>query len=293
MKDEFTKQWITENSERIVSRYAAGALTIRGLHYQLVGLGMTNSMRHYKRVVTAMIAARREGLIHYGTFSDHDRGMESQTDWEETIYENAIESGKDSIKFWMEYYRTNRWENQEYYPELWIEKKALIGTFKRPCDNWDVALSACKGYPSLTFLYEASQRFDEAEGKGKKPIILYFGDYDPSGEDIPRSIKENLWKDFGVDVEVKRIALMEDQVVKWNLPPAPAKSGDSRTASWDGLGQVELDAVSPERLSVLINNSIQDIFDDDAYNELQEREDQEREQYQAELKKYVNELAGE
>ena len=68
-KDIFTKQWITENSLDIVSRYAKGILTLRGLHYQLVSIGMTNSLRHYKRVVNAMIDARWEGLVDFDTFS--------------------------------------------------------------------------------------------------------------------------------------------------------------------------------------------------------------------------------
>src|SRR5690606_1638672 len=120
---------------------------------------------------------------------------------------------------------------------------ALQGVFGPVCQDHGVALGACKGYPSLTFLNDTAERFKEAEEEGKKGIILYFGDYDPSGEDIPRSIYDNLKNDFGCDVEVRRIALMEKQVVEWNLPPAPAKHTDSRTAAWEGLGQVELDAV--------------------------------------------------
>lgn len=51
MKDEFTRNWIIENSVDILSNYEDGVLTIRGLHYQLVSRGMTNDIQHYKRVV--------------------------------------------------------------------------------------------------------------------------------------------------------------------------------------------------------------------------------------------------
>lgn len=37
-KDEFTRDWIIENSVEILSRYEPGVLTIRALHYQLVRL---------------------------------------------------------------------------------------------------------------------------------------------------------------------------------------------------------------------------------------------------------------
>lgn len=82
---------------------------------------------------------------------------------------------------------------------------------------------------------------------------------------------------------------MEQQVIEWGLPPAPAKETDSRTANWDGLGQVELDAVKPEKLIALLDDAINEIFDQDLYDELIATEAAERELFQAELKRYVEE----
>lgn len=286
-KDRFTKQWITENSIEIVERYEDGVLTIRGLHYQLVSIGMTNSFQHYKRVVNAMIEARREGLISFEKFSDNDREMIGETECDETDLDSAIEKGQDVILGWMEYYRKNRWENQPYYPEVFIEKKALQGVFRPICEEYDIALGACKGYPSLTFLNEAAKRFIEAEENGKKPIILYFGDYDPSGEDIPRSIEENL-KELGCEsIEVRRFALMKQQVIEWKLPPAPAKETDSRTANWGGLGQVELDAVEPRKLQWICESAILSVFDHDLYKELKFTEMEERTVYKKKMREFV------
>lgn len=179
-KDAFTRQWIIENAVRIVSHYTPGELTLRGLHYQLVSIGMTNSLQHYKRVVKAMEVARWEGLVDFDAFSDLDRAMVGQTRAEPTDVNDKIEEAKQQVKAWMKYYSKNRWENQPVYAELFIEKKALQGIFQSVCTRNFIALGACKGYPSLTFLYEAAQRFSEAYDQGKKCVILYFGDYDPS-----------------------------------------------------------------------------------------------------------------
>lgn len=281
-KDIFTKDWIISNSLNIVDEYEKGVLTIRALHYQLVGIGMTNDIQHYKRVVNAMIDARWNGLIDFDTFSDLDREMVGETEYEETILSEKVQEGKDLIKYVMTAYNKNRWENQPYYPEVFIEKKALQGVFAPTCKRWAIALGACKGYPSLTFLNETQLRFEKAIRLGKKPIILYFGDYDPSGEDIPRSIQANLER-FGVEVEVRVIALNEDQVTKWNLPPAPAKVTDTRTAGWVGLGQVELDAVNPKNLMALLKEAIEQVFDYDLFLELREAETDERDMYRKEL----------
>lgn len=288
-KDIFTKQWITSNSLEICSEYDKGILTLRALHYQLVGRGMTNDIQHYKRVVSAMIDARWDEKIEFDTFSDLDREMVGKTDFERTYLDQKVDEAQRQVRAWMTSYRKNRWENQPYYPEIFIEKKALQGVFESPCYKYDVALGACKGYPSLTFLHEAYLRFLYAVNNGKKPIIIYFGDYDPSGEDIPRSIQENLSR-FGVEVEVKRIALMEHQVIEWNLPPAPAKDSDTRTAKWNGLGQVELDAVRPEKLMRMCEDSILDIFDQSLYDELRDAESEERIDFQSQLRTFVNNL---
>ncbi len=289
MKDEFTKQWITDNALEVCSQYNKGVLTLRALHYQLVGRGMTNDIQHYKRVVSAMIDARWDRLVDFDQFSDLDRAMVGSTKYEETVVEDEIEHAKESIKVWMNFYSKNRWENQRYYVEVLIEKKALQGVFQSVCSYNRVALGACKGYPSLTFLHDLYLRFLKATDEGKTPIILYFGDYDASGEDIPRSIQENLAK-FGVDVEVRRVALMEEQVLAWNLPPAPTKETDTRAAKWEGIGQVELDAVRPEKLQALCQEAIDSIFDKDLYDELNEVETEERVTYRAALKEFVQTL---
>lgn len=289
MKDLFTKNWIIDNSIEIVSQYEKGILTLRSLHYQLVGRGMTNDIPHYKRVVNAMIEARWAGQVDFDQFSDLDREMVGETQYEETILEDQIENGKGQVEAWMNHYAKNKWENQDYYIEVFIEKKALQGVFQSVCRKNEVALGACKGYPSLTFLNEAQIRFAQAENAGKIPVIIYFGDYDPSGEDIPRSIQENMSR-FGVNVIVNRIALMENQVNDWNLPHAPAKLTDSRTANWDGIGQVELDAVRPEQLITMCSDAITSYLDIDKYHELKVIEKAEALLYKRALKEYVNSI---
>ena len=288
--DTFTKDWITSVALSELENYSAGDITIRGLHYRLVSRGMTNSMTHYSRVKSAMTTARREGLVDYEQFKDHDRETVGSSSYGENDVESEVESSFGSIKYWMNAYSKQRWSNQPKYVEVWIEKKALIGAFERVCSMNRVILAPCKGYPSLTFLNDAAERFKAAEDSGKEIVILYFGDYDPSGEDIPRSVKENLLNDFNVDVELKRILLMEHQVVEMGLPPAPTKSGDTRAGAWDGLGQVELDSIEPNEIKRILQEAIFEEFDNDLHRELKEIEAEERKEYRTQIKKMVNDF---
>ena len=285
--DEFDRNWIIENSIEVCGNYEPGVLTLRGLHYQLVALGMTNSILHYKRVVSAMIKCRRSGMVSYGQFSDHDREAIGETRFEETSLEGSIEKGEQQIEAWMTSYSKNRWENQDSYVELWIEKKALQGVFLSVAEDHEVALCPCKGYPSLTFLHEASERFIASQSQGFSPVIIYFGDHDPSGEDIPRSISDSFSNDFGVDVDVQVIGLTEEQCIELSLPPAPTKPGDTRSGSFSGLGQIELDAVHPDLLQQWASEAISKNFSQDLYQQLIDEEAAERIEYQKALKKYV------
>jgi hypothetical protein len=210
-KSEFTKAWILEVGIPIIESYN-GNLTLRSLHYRLVASGMTNDELHYKKVVATMAEARWNGLVEFDAFLDHERETIGRTEYQETNVDDEVIRAEGYIQAWAEYYHKNRWENQPNYVEVFIEKKALQGVFVRPCSRYDVALNPCKGYPSLTFLNDAKNRFKEAIDLGKNPIILYFGDYDCSGEDIPRSIKDNLAK-MGVVVELRLFALMKNNVL--------------------------------------------------------------------------------
>ncbi|MCK5018123.1 MAG: hypothetical protein KAS32_13785 [Candidatus Peribacteraceae bacterium] len=250
---------------------------------------MTNDTNHYKRVVKAMTVARWGGVVDFESFIDRERSMYGETKDDEKDLDSEVENAKFQIGAWMRSYHLNRWSNQPNYIEVWIEKKALQGVFETPCAAKSVGLAPCKGYASLTFLNEARERFESAENNGKKLIILYFGDYDPSGADIPRSIQANLGK-LGVDVEVERIALNSNQIEELGLPGVPPKSTDSRTANWSGGDVVECDAVEPMTLAKMCKDAIAAHFNEVLFKELKEKEEEEREKYQAALKEYVNDL---
>ena len=286
--DIYNRQWIIENAEKILQEYAE-PITVRQLHYRLVAIGMINDYNHYKRVVNATVKARWDDVIPMEAFIDRERQMYGETQAEEKDLNNEIENAKTQVNAWINNYSLNRWSNQENYVEVWIEKKALQGVFERPCLINNVGLAPCKGHPSLTFLNEAKQRFQNAIDKNI--IILYFGDYDPSGKDIPRSIKENLER-MDVFVEVKNIALNKDQIIKMGLSGVPPKKTDSRTVNWNGGNVVELDAVDPRALRQMCKDAIDEYFDESLFEELQEREDQELEEYKKALKEYVNNLGG-
>ncbi len=152
----------------------------------------------------------------------------------------------------------DHWEDQEFRPEVWIEKEALIGVIEDICEELDVDYFACKGYVSQSSMYEAYQRLERVMLEGQTPVIIHLGDHDPSGIDITRDIgaRQDL---FGGGVRVVRLALNMDQVEKYDPPPNPAKLTDSRVGNYlDRFGDKswELDALEPGVLVALIEHEV-------------------------------------
>jgi hypothetical protein len=289
MHDQFDRKWITEHALQVLETYNGTPITVRQLYYRLVALGMTNSLNHYKRLVSAMTDARWDGNVDFDAFVDRERSAFGETAAEPTNLDAQIDRATTQLQAWATSYHLNRWENQPYFPIVGIEKKALQGVFEAPCEELDVGLYPMKGYPSLTFLNEIADILNEAADRGKAPVILYFGDLDPSGSDIPRAIEDNLSR-MGCNVEVKRIALTPEQVTELGLPGVPPKTEDTRTATWTGTECVELDAVDPDLLQDMAREAIEEYLDSALYQQLLDREKEERTEYRLQMANKAAEL---
>jgi hypothetical protein len=256
---------LLERIESVMAEYDQ-ALTIRQIYYRLVAdHGLENSTNSYKRIVDLLGKARLSGRIDFDRIEDrtreiseHDRDYESLPGFTHTWYRHLTNLA--------EYYHIPLWHGQPHRVMMLVEKQALQGIFAPICEKWQVDLMVCRGYPSLTQQYELSVRIGQQQHDNEKWHIVYFGDFDPSGENIPEKLEERLDSDFDVSFETfRKEALTYDQVMDWGLPPAPAKRTDSRTAGFVdkyGVGmQVELDAIRPAELGSMIETSIARHYD--------------------------------
>jgi hypothetical protein len=118
----------------------------------------------------------------------------------------------------------------------------------------------------------------EQIGAVDKPCFLYyFGDYDPSGIDIPRRVEAEL-RSLAPDADLRfeRVAVNENQIEEWNLPTRPTKRTDARGKTFKG-DLVEVDAIPPDLLRSLVSDAILQHIDDHALQLLRTAEESERE----------------
>ena len=263
---------IIEQANKILDEYAAQGfdLTLRQLYYQFVARDLIpNNIKSYKRLGDIVDDGRMCGLIDWDMIEDRTRNLEKQSAWNSPA--GMIESAFQS-------YHRNRWTNQPCRIELWCEKEALIGIFARVCEEWDVPYFACRGYVSQSEMWRAAMRLDEYRNAGQQPIIIHFGDHDPSGIDMSRDIADRL-STFRVPIRVDRLALNMDQVDTYKPPPNPAKTTDARFNSYAikyGDESWELDALNPAALTTLVEDAINEFRDVDKWRETVEQEIDER-----------------
>ena len=249
-------------------------LTVRQLYYRLVAGGvLENNPKKYKSLIDLIGNARKAGFIDWDSIEDRGRAVNRPTEWDgpASILRAAASS-----------YRLDRWEGQEYYLEVWCEKDALSSVIEPVTEEYHLRYLACRGYASLTAVYDARGRIQEARRQGKKPVIIYLGDHDPSGMDMnhcyERTLDEMGLNTFMIDVD--RIALNFDQVQEHQPPPNPTKETDSRAEGYIseyGTECWELDALEPAILSQLITDAIEDRIDLGLYNERLDDEEADKE----------------
>lgn len=237
--------------------YADTRLTLRQLYYQFVSRNLiTNEEKSYKNLAGLISDARLAGLINWDAIED--RGRVPTIPLEFTSLRHRVDSAIAN-------YRLPRWEGQETYAELWVEKQALAGVLEPLAHEFHVTLVVNKGYSSSSAMYDASKRFLDACGNcEREPRLFYLGDHDPSGEDMVRDIRERL-ELFGVEgIKVEKVALTTAQVRQYNPPPNPAKMTDSRAAAYvaiHGRRSWEVDALPPTVLTRLVRAAFRRIID--------------------------------
>ena len=241
---------------------AHNPMTLRQVYYQLVSRQVIENNRgQYQAVSNALVGARQEGLIPWEWIEDRTRRPRTVSMWE------SLSDFGDTI---LSSYRRDVWKSQSCHIEAWLEKDSLSGIFEDVLDPYGVTLNVGRGYDGWSSIHNAAERYGEGEGV----TVLYFGDFDPSGEDMARSLKERL-AFFESRPEIVKCALVYDDIALYNLPPDFTKVTDTRRERFvakHGDVAVELDALPLEVLRGRIVREIELRMDLDALDAVRETE---------------------
>ena len=263
---------LIEHANSIIDEYTSDGyqLTVRQLYYQFVARNIIpNEPNEYTNLCNLVGNARLAGLIDWDAIIDRTRNEEGNAHFDDpgSILCVAAQT-----------YQLDTRATQKTYLEIWVEKEALAGVVGQIANELDITYLACRGYMSLTTLWEASQRIRKARQNNQSAVILYLGDHDPSGRDMSRDIRKRL-KMLQASAEVRRIALTRKQVDRYHLPPNPTKEGDRRAAKYiarHGQNSWELDALSPKTIDKIIRRAVAKNTDEDRCRKLIKRQERDK-----------------
>jgi len=239
------------------------SVSARWLFYRLLQSGAYSSKDNYKTFLQITARARKTFLNEWrpDTLTDETRQpiyqcgqYDSTDDWF-----NAMAQQQCSI---------DEWFDQENYVEIWFEAQAMQRQFEYYTDH--ITLRPFKGDPSIPYKWEIAKHLEYHHRRYQLPIkILYFGDLDKKGLQIPNSALRDIRGWCSIEFDFILCGLIKEQVDTYQIPENPEKPGEYQWEAVDDLAAGEI-----------ISESMAPYLDQDAFDETTERENKATSEFQ-------------
>jgi hypothetical protein len=232
-------------------------ITGRGVGYKLFTKGLIPSMEtaEMQRVYRLLKEARERGMIEWDWIVDEAREFERLPSW------NDPEDFADCVG---QQYRRDFWDQQPKRCEVWSEKGTVRGMLAPVLDEYGVGFRVMHGFSSATVVHDIAEDYD-----GRSLMALYVGDWDPSGMYMSEcDLPGRLEKYAGYHVEVKRIALVREQLARLPSFSATEKRDDPRFKWFTknfGKKCWEIDALDPNVLRACVKKTIKSLIEPGAW----------------------------
>ena len=259
---------ILPEAEKIVLSYDT-PVTLRQLFYRLVAAQLIpNDTSAYKILSDRTAKARRAGT--FPNLADYTREIQRY---------RSFGGPEEAVDWLADIYRRDRTEGQECAVYLVVEKATMTAQLMTWFGDFGVRVAALRGYSSETYIQDLVEDIaGELEARERPAVVLYAGDFDPSGEDIERDFRAR--SGTGFLKAFIRVALTPDQVQEYALPELPGKATDSRAPGFEErhgrLVQVELEALEPGILRELFTEHLNQYMDMFTFERVLEQETADR-----------------
>lgn len=245
-------------------------ITGRGIAYKLFTMGEIASMHtnEVRKVYAANGWARDHGIIPWEWIVDETREAESIPTWA---------SPDERIASAIRNYRRDYWESQPLDVEVWSEKGTVRGVLRPILDRFGLTFRVLHGFGDKGTMHATAERSIQSL---KPCVVLYVGDWDPSGLYMSEADAPGRIAKYGGRVHFERIALTAPDLPDLPSFDAATKGKDPRYRWFvERYGHQcwELDAMSPVDLRARVERQVVELIDIPAWNHLVHVEDAERE----------------
>lgn len=249
-------------------------VTARWLFYRLLQDGLYHGKSDYHSLFLPLTAKARKSFYCEWcpwTLADDTRavipvggGFDNPVKW--------LEAVRDQLEF-----SKAKWLNQDYYVEIWFEAAAMVGQFRYYTE--ELPLLAFHGDVSIPEKWATAKRLESAHREYDLPIVvLYFGDDDPKGWEIPTSALADIREWCDVDFEFERAGLNEGDGERLGIPSNPEKPG---TYQWEAL--------SDEQAGRMITEAVDRWYNKEALADIKAEQEDVTETFRQRFQDFIDE----
>lgn len=247
-------------------------VSARWLFYRL----LQDSLYHHKDdyhgkflPLTAKARKRFYDAWHPSTLADDTRqvilggaGFANPNEWLNAVIEQVT-------------FLKDKWPNQDNYVELWFEAAAMVGQFQYYTE--EIPLLAFHGDISIPEKWITAKRLEACAHQYDLPvIIIYFGDDDPKGWDIPKAALADIRAWCDIDFEFVRGGLNPGDAERFGIPANPDKPG---TYQWEALAD--------NQAGTLITDMVSRYYSKEALADIEADQDKITDKFQERFRTFI------
>jgi len=157
------------------------------------------------------------------------------------------------------------------YPriEIWVEKDSIRNFIGKLAAKYRLSIQVLRGFASLSMFRKALER----ARRRRVGLVLYVGDFDPSGLLIEKVAEEEM--DHRLAIRFVRLAITMEQIKRLRPPSRPVNLKDSRAKDYIekyGSRCWEVEAIRPRTLYRLIQKRLEESVPPEFLAEAEARE---------------------
>jgi len=228
-KTKESLDWCLKRIESVPYNVTARWLFYRYIEEVLKPNGLYVSKKQYKPFLQWTARARKRFY----------NGWRPDTLTDDTREAHIRGFGYQNEEQWLEQFKNqtctlDKYVSQEKIIEVWFEAEAMCSQFSYHTSPYHITMRPFKGDASIDYKWKTAKHL-ELLGEYRKPIvILYFGDYDKKGLQIPESAVKDIKEWSQVPFQFIRCGINKKQILDWGLIESFDKEG---TFQWEALSE--------------------------------------------------------
>lgn len=272
-----------------------GPLNARQYAYRAEAEGIIADKKQFNYVNAILTELREKNVLPWSAVLDASRDFEPYAVQSSENPQDYVDAQVEAFKEFPERFALPAWQYQPVVPVIFTEKEGLIKYFEMVAAARAVSIYAQKGQVGKSHLHEVVFPWMmRLVTEGKRVRMLYLGDHDDEGYQIPLTLLETITKWAGGAPEFdmrdlyprhdservhegscltfERLALLSEQVEEHGLRKDSLNPKSTIARKFVDF-KCELEAMPPDALRVLIVTALDKTWDSSAEKRRKEKEE--------------------